>query len=70
MAQNHALSNVSCCISRSEDLTSSSESPWNEGAKIGLGLISSSNTTRENEEIFLPKKLGFVDVLQTVGHSL
>ena len=66
MGENYVLSNVSCCVGRSENLTCSSESPWNEDAKIGIGLISSSNTSRENQQIFLPKKLGFIDVLRTV----
>ena len=46
----------------------SSESPWNEDAKIGIGLISNSNTSRENQQnVFTKKKLGFIDVLQTVA---
>ena len=66
MAQNHVLSNVSCCLDRSENLACSSECPWNEDAKIGIRLISSSNTSRENQQNVLPKNLGFIDVLRTV----
>ena len=50
MAQNHVLSNVSCCVGQSENLTCLSESTWNEDAKIGIELISSSNTSRENQQ--------------------
>ena len=50
MAQNHVLSNGSCCVGQSENLNCSSESPWNEDAKIGIGLISSSNTSQENQQ--------------------
>ena len=56
MAQNHVLSNVSCCIGWSENLTCSSERPWNEYAKICNGLISSSNTSRENQQNVFTKK--------------
>ena len=55
MAQNHVLSNVSCCVGQSENLTCSSESPWNEDEKIGIGLISSSNTFGENQQNAFPK---------------
>ena len=34
MAQNHVLSNVSCCVGRSENLTFSYESPWNEDLRM------------------------------------
>ena len=50
MAQIHVLSNVSWWVGRSENLIDPSESPWNEDAKIGIGLISRSNTSRENEK--------------------
>ena len=56
MAQNHVLSHDSCCVRRSENLICSSESPWNEDAKIGIGLISSSNTSRENQQNVFTKK--------------
>ena len=56
MAQNHLLSNFSCCDSRSENLTCSSESPWNEDAKIDIGLIFSSNTSRANQQNVFTKK--------------
>ena len=41
MVQNHVLSNVSCWVGRSENLICPSKSPWNEDAKIGIGLICS-----------------------------
>ena len=44
----------------------SCESSWNEDAKIGIGFVSSSNTSRENEENVFTKMLGSIDVLQTV----
>ena len=56
MVQNHVLSNVSCCVGRNENLTCSSESPWNEDTKIGFGLISSSNTSREKQKNVFTKK--------------
>ena len=56
MAQNHVLSDVSCCVGWSENLTCSSESPWNEDTKIGFGLISSSNTSREKQKNVFTKK--------------
>ena len=46
-----------------------SESPWNEDAKIVIGLFCSSkasNTFRENQQNVFTKKLGFIDVLSTV----
>ena len=55
MAQNDVLSDVSCCVDRSENLTCSCESSWNENAKIGIGFVCSSNTSRENEQNALPK---------------
>ena len=67
MAQNHVLSNVSCCVGQSENLNCSSESPWNEDAKIGIGLISSSNTSQENQQMLSLNNLGFIDVLSTVA---
>ena len=50
------FSNVSCWAGRSENLTCLSESPWNEDAKIGIGLISISNTSRENQQNVFTKK--------------
>ena len=38
------------------------ESPWNEDAKIGIGSVSSSNTSRENEQNAFPNNLRFNDV--------
>ena len=69
MAQNHVLSNVSCCVGRNENLTYLSEIPWNEDAKIGIGLISSSNTSRENQQMLSLNNLGFIDVLSTVNEA-
>ena len=66
MAQNHVLSCVSCCVGRSKNLICPSESPFKEEAKIGIGLISSSNNFRENQQKVFTKKLGFIDVLRTV----
>ena len=68
MAQNHVLSNVSCCVSRSQNSTCSSESPLIEDAKIGIGLICSSILPEKIYKMFLPKKFGFIDVLRTVCH--
>ena len=55
MAQNHVLSYVSCCVGQSENLICPAKSPWNEDAKIGIGLVSSSNTSGENQQNNFPK---------------
>ena len=39
-----------------KNLTGSFESPWNEDAKVGIGLICSSNTSRENQQNIFTKK--------------
>ena len=56
IAQNHVLSNFSCWVGRSENLIGSSESPWNEDAKIGIGLTCSLNTSREKFQNVFTKK--------------
>ena len=38
-----------------KNLMCSYESPWNEDAKIGIGSVSSSNTSRENEQNAFPE---------------
>ena len=57
MAQN----NKNCLMSAStaggsKNLIDSYESSWNEDAKIGIGFVSSSNTSRENQQNDFPKK--------------
>ena len=66
MAQNRVLSYISCWVNWSKILMGSSESSWNEDTKIGIGFVSSLNTSRENEENAFTKNLGFIDVLRTV----
>ena len=39
-----------------QNLIDSCESSWNEDAKIGIGFVSSSNTSRENQQNDFPKK--------------
>ena len=56
MAQNHVWSNASCWVGRSENLICPSESSWNEDAKIGIELICSSKTSRENQQNVFTKK--------------
>ena len=56
MTQNHVLSNISCWVGRIENFICPSQSPWNEDAKIGFGLICSLNTSGENQQIVLTKK--------------
>ena len=43
------------------------ESPWNE---IGIGFVSSSNTSRENQQNAFPNKLRFIDVNRTVIQAI
>ena len=47
-------------------MISSFESSWNEDAKIGIGFVSSLNTSRENRQNAFPKNHGFIDVNRTV----
>ena len=56
MFENHVLSYVSCWISGSKNLIGSGESSWNEDAKIGIGFVSSSITSRENRQNAFSKK--------------
>ena len=43
-------------------MTDSFESPWNEDAKIGIGLICSSNTSREKQQNAFTKKAWIHDI--------
>ena len=63
MAQNHVLSNVSCCVGRSENLTCSSEMRMQ---KLVLGLSLAQMLPEKMKKTFLPEKLGSIDVLRTV----
>ena len=72
MAQNHVLSNVSCCVSGSENLTCSSESPYHaimRMRKLVLDLSLDQIPPEKMKKMFLSKKLGFIDVLRTVRCS-
>ena len=66
MAQNHVLSYVSCLVGRCKNLLDSCESSWNEDAKIGIGFVSISSTSREKKNL-TPNSLGFIDVDRTVA---
>ena len=41
---------MSGLVRRSKNLICSCESSWNEDAKIGIGFVSSPNTSRENQQ--------------------
>ena len=47
----------------------SCESSSNEDAKIGIGFVFSSNTSRGNEQKAFPNNPGFIDVNRTVEAS-
>ena len=46
----------SCSVYGSKNLIDLCESSWNENAKIGIGFVSSSNTSRENRRNAFSKK--------------
>ena len=68
MAQNHVLSNVSCCVGRSENLTCSSEALEMRMRKLVLDLSVAQILPEKISKMFLRKKLGFIDMLSTVDH--
>ena len=55
MAKNHVFSYVSCLVGRSKNLIGPCGRFWYEDAKIGIGFVSSSRTSRENEQNAFPK---------------
>ena len=67
MAQNHALSYVSCWVSWSINLICLCESSCNEDAKVGIGFVCSSNTPRKNQQKCFKNSLRFIDGNRTVG---
>ena len=56
MAQNHVSSYFSCWITWNKNLIYSCERSWIEDAKICIGFVCSSNTSRENQQNAFPKK--------------
>ena len=51
-------------MSRSENLNFPSESPWNEDAVLDLSVA--QIPPEKINKLFLPKRIGFIDVLSTV----
>ena len=66
MAQNHVLSNVSCCVGRSENLTHSSEALEMRMRKLVLDLSLAQILPEKINKMLSLNNLGFIDVLSTV----
>ena len=69
MAQSMVLSYVSCWVCRSKNLIDSCESSWNKDTKIGIGFVSSANTSRENPQNAFLNNPGFIDLNRTVSSA-